>query len=201
MGWEFVPLGYPHIDLREYDMSKLAGRMTYLGSGILAGAAIAAAILKYETFSSIIPETPQLLIAIITAITGALSAFAAFQAASIARMAHLQSKRTTETRLNTAKSALENLRTNTERQLETDKDSFFNRGALVTLNWYNEQALAGADAATNERERSALLKCAGLCRTLIFGIERTGHINRANTETFIKRLNENLEALGISKDN
>ncbi|MBR9900390.1 MAG: hypothetical protein GYB19_10065 [Rhodospirillales bacterium] len=183
-------------------MSKLAGRLTYLGGGILAGVAIAAATLKYETLSNIIPENPQLLIAAITAITGVFSAFAAFQAASITRMAHLQAKRTTNARFNTAKAALENLQTITKKRLEADpdKDHFFNRTQLVTLNWYNEQALAGADATTNERERYALLNCAGLCQTVAFRIDQTDCITRATTEAFLDKLTENLEDLGIGTD-
>ncbi len=181
-------------------MSKLAGRLSYLGSGILAGAAIAAAILKYETLSNIVPDNPQLWIAVITAITGALSAFAAFQVASIARISHTQATRAAEARLSTARQAIRNLRDALQEDIQSGASIFYKTSANIIFSLNAEHIGTALNAATTQNEYIALRRGFVACQTAMFFHEKNGHLTSDDLQGCIDAFDSALELFGRNEE-
>lgn len=87
-------------------MSELAGRLTYLGFGVLTGSAAIAGYFGYFRSNFDVTNTLQILIATFTAIAGGMSAYAAHQAATVTKKTHDNAEKLHEIRIACAKSVI-----------------------------------------------------------------------------------------------
>lgn len=91
-------------------MTKLAGRFTYLGFGILAGSSACAGFYKFFNGDFDFTVTLQILISTAAVIAAALSAYAAYKAASITELNHTRFQQNSEMRISSAIRVIKNVR-------------------------------------------------------------------------------------------
>ena len=116
-------------------MSKLAGRMTYLGFGVLMGSSTIIGYNAYfgSEFNS--TNTLQILIAALTAVTGCMSAYAAHQAATITRKTHDNAEKQHRIRVRSAKNVI-------KQTLNILQDPAFNRSKPLILDNIESYAMS-----------------------------------------------------------